>query len=355
MPTPPAPLFFPEALHSPGHWNDLGKTHGLTRKDFEWFSHLELASQTLRSQQTPPMTAEKILLSTGDLKSVPLAGSFVLGLTPDDKGEILYTPYAGIKKFHSRSALTEQLQRQLNNATEDDDLLALMSLSARKTLAASTSIQMTFEAIQGDVFDDQRTVIANHQRMNEQALLNELIQLPTLTSLLDTVLDELLKPSFPGLDQGRTRLNFYSAPDGVGEQNTAPTRHWINSMSLSEAVLSYYRHQRWPTGQFLEFTHPQKKPASADRQHWETAIKTASSKLISLLSRKLKDYWDSAGTDGASRRDFFSRAIGEKARAEFLIKRETNIISPEQSQALHQLIQPTTDTSPTLSRETVRL
>lgn len=356
MPTPPAPLFFPQALHSPGHWNDLGKTHGLTRKDFEWLSHLELASQTLRSQQTPPMSAEKILLNTGGPTSIPLAGSFVLSLTPDDNGEILYTPYAGIKKFHSREALIEQLKRQLNSATEDDDLLAFMSLSERKTLAATANIRVSFQAIEGDVFEDQRTVIANNQRMNEQAMLDELFKLPTLTSLLTTLLDELLQSSFPGLDQSQTRLNFYSvAPAHDDNQESAPPRRWINSMSLSDAVLSYYRHQRWPIGQSHEFSHPEKKPTSTDQLQWETAVKTASSKLISLLSGKLQRYWDDAAADGASRRVFFSRAIREKARAEFLIKREAEIISPEQSQALHSLIQPTASTSSALSLETVRL
>ncbi|EJM00139.1 hypothetical protein PMI18_03238 [Pseudomonas sp. GM102] len=356
MPTPPAPLFFPQALQSPGHWNDLGRTHGLTRKDFEWFSHLELASQTLRSQQTPPMFAEKILLNAQDLASVPLAGSFVLSLTPDDNGEILYTPYVGIQKFHSRAALTEQLKRQLSSVTEDDDLLAFMSLAERKTLAAASDIQVSFQAIEGDVFEDQRTVIANNQRMNEQAMLDELIKLPTLTSLLNTLLDELLQSSFPRLDQSQTRLDFYSvAPAHDDDHDSGPPRSWINSMSLSDAVLSYYRHQRWPIGQLHEFSHPGKNPASTDQQHWETAVKTASSKLLSLLCGKLQNYWDDAAVDGASRRDFFNRAIREKARAEFLIKREADIISPEQSQALHALIQPTAGTASALSLEAVRL
>ncbi|MBK5301185.1 hypothetical protein JFT98_08350 [Erwinia sp. TH29] len=355
MPTPPTPLFFPEALHAPGHWNDLGKIHGLTRKDFEWLSHLELASQTLRLQQTPSMFAEKILLKSDALDPIPLAGSFVLSLTPNDKGEILYTPYAGIKKFDSRAALTEQLNSQLNSVTEDDDLLAFMSLSARKTLAAATSIQVSFQAIEGEIFEDQRTVITEYQRVNEQAMLDELVKLPTLTSLLTTLLDELLQSPFPGLDQSQTRLNFYSVtPADDGNQQSASSR-WINSMSLSDAVLSYYRHQRWPSGQSHEFSHPEKKSTSIDQGHWETAVKTASSKLISLLSGKLQHYWDSAAADGASRRDFFSRAIREKARAEFLIKREADIIDPEQSQALHQLIQLSAGTPSTLSLETVRL
>jgi hypothetical protein len=355
MPTLPDPLFFPEALRAPGLWNDLGKTHGLTHKDFEWLSHVELASQALRLQQTPSMFAEKILLKSDALAPTPLAGSFVLSLTPDDHGEILYTPYAGIKKFDSRAALTEQLNSQLNSVTEDDDLLAFMPLSARKTLAAATSIQVSFQAIEGEIFEDQRTVVTEHQRVNERAMLDELVKLPTLTSLLTTLLDELLQSPFPGLDQSQTRLNFYSViPADDGNPQSASSR-WINSMSLSDAVLSYYRHQRWPSGQSHEFSHPEKESTSTDQGHWETAVKTASSKLISLLCGKLQRYWGDAAADGASRRDFFSRAIREKARAEFLIKREADIISPEQSQALHQLIQPTAGTSSTLSLETVRL
>jgi hypothetical protein len=59
MTTPVTPLFFPEALTMPGLWRELGQTHGLTQKDFEWFSHIELASQALRDEQTPPMLAKK--------------------------------------------------------------------------------------------------------------------------------------------------------------------------------------------------------------------------------------------------------------------------------------------------------
>ena len=62
MSTPVTPLFFPEALSLPGLWRELGQTHGLTQKDFQWFSHIELASQALRDEQTPPMLAKKILL-----------------------------------------------------------------------------------------------------------------------------------------------------------------------------------------------------------------------------------------------------------------------------------------------------
>jgi hypothetical protein len=166
MPASVTPLFFPEALNSPDRWTELGKTHGLTQKDFQWFSHVKLASHALRNQQKQPMLAERILVSTGNL-SLPLAGCFVLSATPDDNGEILYTPYAGIKKFKSRTALSKQIKDQLDSAEEDDDLLVFMSLSARKTLAEASDITVKFETIDGDVFQDQSTVIETSQRGND--------------------------------------------------------------------------------------------------------------------------------------------------------------------------------------------
>jgi hypothetical protein len=343
MSTSPAPLFFPQVFQSPGLWNDLGKIHGLTQKDFEWFSHLQLASQTLRSQQRPPMLAEKILVSAGNLAPTPLAGSFVLSATPDDNGEILYTPYGGIKKFDSRATLSAHLNSQLDSATEDDNLLAFMTLAQRKTLATATSVEVAFAVIEGDVFDDQSAVITHHQQSNHQAMLDELLKLPTLTSLLDTALGEALSPVFAGLDQSQTQVNVYAG------------QRWINSISLSDAVLLHYRHRRWPTGQHLEFSHPQQRPADSDRQHWENAVIAVSGKLAGLLSAQLHSYWNSASADGASRRDFFSRATREMARADLLLKREADIISAQQSQALHQLIEPPTGGARPITLETVRL
>lgn len=265
MPTPVTPLFFPEALTSRGLWKELGKTHGLTQKDFEWFSQIELANQALRDKQTPPMLAKKILLKIQDLEPVALAGSFVLTATPEDNGVILYTPYAGIKKFANRTALTKQLVTQLKAAGEDDDLLAFMALSQRKTVVDAADIELDFRTIDGDVFEDQRDTLSTHQQLNDQALLDELKALPSLTSLLDTLLNQKLAASFPGLDQSQSQVNFYLAttPENADENHAA--RRWVSSLSLSEAVLLHYRHQRWPAGSSPEFSHPKKSPAKTDQ------------------------------------------------------------------------------------------
>jgi hypothetical protein len=353
MPVSPDPLFFPEALQSPGLWAELGNKHGLTRKDFEWFKHIELTNQTLRSQQSPPMLVERILLGTVDQDPQPLAGCFVLSPSADTNGVIVYTPYGGIQKYYSRAALTEQLVQRLSDALEDDHLLAFMSLARRRTLAEASRVHVTYQTIDGDVFEDQSAVIRENLSLNEQAMINELVALPSLTSLLDAVLAELLGPTFPGLDQRQTRADFYASSTTDPDK---PVRRLINSLPLSAVVLAHYRDQQWPAGQHVEFSHPQKKATSTDRQHWLTAVQRASSKLLPLLFQWLESYWEAPSTgDGASRRTLFSRAIREQARAEILLKREAQIISPKQSQALQTLFQESLDTNRRFTLETVRL
>jgi hypothetical protein len=355
MSTPVTPLFFPEALTLPGLWRELGQTHGLARKDFEWFRHIELASQALRDEQTPPMLAKKVLLKVPGQEPMALAGSFLLTATPDDNGVILYTPYAGIQKFASRSVLTEHLAARLKAANEDDELLAFMALAQRKTVVAADDIGLEFQTIEGDVFEDQRTTLSRHQQLNDQALLDELKALPSLTSLLDALLAEQLTASFPGVDQSHTRVNFYLTATAGNEDASHPTGPWVNSLSLSDAVLLHYRHQRWPSGQTHEFSHPKKSPANADQGHWETAVTTVSRKLVSLLIGRLEHYWDAASANGVSRRALFGRAIADQARVQLLLKRETAIITPEQSQDLHALISTASRTNTSMTVETVRL
>lgn len=353
MPVPPDPLFFPEALQSPGRWTELGNIHGLARKDFEWFKHIELTSQTLRSRQSPPMLVERILIGTSDQVPVPLAGCFVLSPSPDTNGAIVYTPYAGIQKFYSRAALTEHLVQKLGDADEDDNLLAFMSLAQRKTLAEATSVQVTYQTIDGDVFEDQGAAIRQNLAVNDQALIDELVALPSLDSLLDTIIADLLANTQPGLDQRQTRADFYLDATVGQTQNTF--ERLSNSLSLKAAVLSHYRNQQWPAGQHVEFSHPQKKASSSDQQHWQAAVLSASSKLLPLLFQRLEAYWEApAAGDGATRRSLFSRALCQQARADILLKREAKIISPDQSRALHTLFQPTATTH-TVTLETVRL
>ncbi|MDT3315150.1 hypothetical protein QZR14_27690 [Pseudomonas sp. rhizo66] len=329
-----SPLLFPDILKFQGEHDDPGRTHGLNSKDFSWLAHVQLATHTLRSEQTPPMLAERILLNADKQLAVPLPGSFVLSAGPDDSGVFLYTPYDGLKKYSDEKALTDALQTRLDNADETDDLLAFLSVSLRKELVEKRGITLTRETIAGDVFDDQSATIRQSQDTCARDLLDELKQLPSLTTLLEKILDELLEAHFAGLQQSRTRVNFY--PDSA--PLAGDIRQWIRSMSLSEALLLHFRRQGWPRGQTAQFSHPARASQEGDQAAWADAIKSASGKLTMLLFRQLEAYWNAAAFEGSPRRLCFSQALKDQMRADLMLKRETEILCASEFDALHSVI-----------------
>jgi hypothetical protein len=355
MSAPLQPLLFPEVFDSPGLWTELGKTHGLSEHEFQWLAHARLSSHTLRSQQTPAMRAERVLLNVGSEISVPLPGAFVLSQTPVNQAHILYTACDGIKKYADRADLKQQFEQRLNDADDQTSLFALLSLPQRKRLLDAEKISVSFTLIEGDVFDENTEAIKQGQLLNAQAMRTELEKLPTLTHLLENILDELLKPHFGKLQQSRTRVGFYTLDGATGSDHAALDRHWLESMSLSDAVLLHYRHQQWPTAALREFTHPDRTATQDDQLQWEDAVKSASGKLSALLFQQMERYWDAPSSDGAARRTFFAEVLEDQARAEWMIKRETGILDAPQFNALHQLIRPGKDGSIRPLTETVRL
>lgn len=336
--TTAAPLLFPEILNSPGLWKDLGKTHDLSEKDFNWLAHIDLATNTLRSEQTPPLLAERILIEVGSGEPVELAGAFILSATPDEKAHLLYTPYDGLTKHDNRAALETALKKRLEDANEDDDLLAFLAFSQRRRVVDAAAITLTLETIEGDVFEAQTAALTQAQRLNAQAMTDELKQLPSLNELLERALDKLLLPTFGILAQRNTRVSFYTSAQTDSDPQPPRARYWLDAMSLSDAVLRFYRHPYWPADQQHEFSNPGRTPLDADQAAWEKAVATAASKLPALLFEQLEAYWDTASADGANRRTFFAEALASQARTDLLLKRESQIITASQFDTVHQIV-----------------
>jgi len=335
MSEPVTPLLFPETFNSPGLWKELGKAHGLAEKDFRWLAHLKLTTDTLRRQQTPAMITEQILLNVDKQAPIRLPGSFVIRSTPDDNGEILYTPYDGLKKYATRDALRTQLQERLNSSDEQTSLFAFLAFSQRKLLRDGGKITLSFATISGDVFEDQADSIKQGQTLNAQALHEELKRLPVLKQMLEGALGHLLREHFGNLSQSQTRVRF-SAPSS--EQVTTADRDWPDTLTLSEAVLFHYRHQGWPSGRTREFSHPGRNTVAGDQAQWEDAIRAASGKLPALLFRQLQDFWEAPSAEGSSRITLFGQFLEDQGRAEFMLKRESGILDAAQFDTLHQLI-----------------
>ncbi|MHA3739120.1 dermonecrotic toxin domain-containing protein [Pseudomonas sp. Eth.TT006] len=341
MSAPVTPLLFPQVLNAPGMWRSLGQSHGLSIKDFDWLAHVQLATDSLRREQTPPMLAHRVRLHSEGAPPMILAGCFILSSTPEDRAFLLYSPFDGLRKFATLAGLTRHLEQHLNTADEDDRLLALLAIVPRKLLVEKRGISVSFELIEGDVFDDQKAAIEHCRQINAQGMIEELLRLPELDRLLEDILKDQLSTTMPGVDQSQTRVSFYAAASSGHEPaQTRGTGRLLDTLPLGLAVLLHYRHSGWPGVQTPVYSHPHKPVLAADHEHWEAAVSSVCGKLPALLSRRLQAYWSAPSADGNARKDFFTRMLREQARADILLKREGEVIDTDKCDNLMAWIEP---------------
>ncbi|CDF95546.1 MULTISPECIES: dermonecrotic toxin domain-containing protein [unclassified Pseudomonas] len=351
MPRENTPLLFPDVLDA-NRLDELSATHGLTQTDLQWLRHAALPNHTLRVAQTPSMSAETILLQAEGQPPISLAGCFALTTLPDagtssPKPAFLYTPQGGIEKFDSPQALETRIDQMLATPVERDGLFQLLSISQRAELNTSTVISQARRPLHGDVFKTQIESIEHAQSLNALTMVNELIKLPSLTSMLDHVLKEVLA----NLDHQQTRVAI-TADAGLGD----PTMGKVtNDLSLSEAVLVYFHHQGRPARHDVDFIHPEITVSTHNAQQWESLLRVTAKNLIPKLIDCIKAYWDATGPFHTSRRELLSRVLSDALRATVLSKREQRQLTDAQSQELLRLFGPSRQDETPLFIETVRL
>lgn len=327
MTEPSLPLFFPEALQDLQVLTPRLRALAFSLADLQWLRTVELASHAQRSAQTPPMTVENILLNLPGRDPAPLAGSFMMYPAADGAEAVLYTPYGGLVKFDDRQALLSTLQSQLKAATTRSELSAFMAISRRSALKDDSALQLSGEVIDGLVFETQADLLRQNQRANAEELLGQLEQLPTLTTMLEQFANQALRQAMPGVEQADTRVSYGNGSSLLPDE------------PFTAAVLRDYLHQPWKMPPARRFSHPHRPPASDDASNqgaWEQALKQLSSTLLATLAEELQGYWKTAAGYGMDRRQLFAQLMSDKTRTDLLLKRQSEIISPEQSLALSE-------------------
>lgn len=345
----PLPLFFPEALQDIKVLSPRLRALGFTLADLAWLRNVELGTHAQRVAQTPPMTVENIMLKVGDTDAQPLVGSFMLHPTPGDHQAVLYTPYGGLRTFADRQTLLQTLSKTLKDATARVDVLRFLPIARREALSKDAPLTLTGQVIDGLVFDNQAEALKQSHRDNISTMRDQLNRLPTLTAMLNQLLNNELRSRFPGMDQSVTRVHYSPETAAVATSQTSTARSPLDPETLSDALLRLYLHQTWPSVQVRQFSNPQQASSTQNpvhQQQWEQALQKISGDLPAMLEGLLQTYWATDVSPAVSRRQFFSRALGDKARMDLLLKRQNAIISPEQSQTITALLDHPNSSSP---------
>lgn len=337
------PYFFPEFLKPQGKASPTARerTLGLTAKDREWLYNLYLATDESRQdtrRHDHPMRVEKVLINISSKPPIPLAGAFAISPTPDDAKALLYTPDNGIQVYDSHAELLSELTEQLEDPQQSAPLLNYLSTDQRNSLGADTPMVLTTQIIEGDVMPEQGRMLQACQLDNVKAMLGHLQKTPTLPDMLDTLLSIMGRQQFKHLDLRDTRVNVFT------REAEQATPRWVNVLTLSEALLQFYVRHGWPKGQTREYSNPKHDTTDLtsaereeDRQRWEALIEQSSSIFSKLLESLLQTYWNEDIDSGTSRVDFFAQVMAQKFRLDVLLKRQSDIITADESDALQAL------------------
>ena len=317
---------------------------GFTLRDLDWLHRLYYATDAIRQAQTAggyPMKVETLLVNLSGKTAIPLAGAFMMSPTPDDAKAVLYTPYGGLELFESNTILINALEDRLTQLGQRTELLQFVSIGEREALPTAARLSVTTAVIQGGVMEEQRQAILAGQQKNVIAMLDELRKLPSLTEMLDTLLNIMARAFFPGLNQRYTRVNSFK------RVAAAEDAHWIASEPLREALLRFYTLQAWPTDQTHTFfnvgrdtTRFTSEQHAQDQQHWDSVVEQTGGILSKLLNSLLQTYWNEDANAGQSRVHFFSRVMSDKFRADLLFKHQDWIVTTDESQKLRAIFLP---------------
>jgi hypothetical protein len=349
---PSAPYFFDEAerassARQPG---DREKALNFTLDDLKWLKNVYLATEVARIAQKDPMHVYLLLLNRPGTPDIPLAGTFAMS-RPDDGEVTLYTPWKGLVKFADMDDLKSKLKEWLASNPGKRELLRFLTIDQRRALSATAAADISTTEIPGAVFQDQQVRLERNQEQNIQTMMDQLLNLPTLQSMLDGTLKNVLHKPFPALDQRLTRLkSFVSTPSAFDEREP---RHTITSLSLNDALLHFYLTNQWPAGDSRLFAHPGHGLSSdADNLAWESAVKEIAHSFTPHLHSQLDVFWNTAMSNGLSRRAFFSEGLRDTFHHKLLLQRQEGTLTTQEYLQLMNLSLAPTDA---LSIEKVRV
>lgn len=338
MVTDNPPYFFSETQTDRTQLSKRQRARNFTLKDLDWFDTVYLATDALRQAQTAPMHVQTLQLKVPGQQAIELAGAFVMSPAPEG-GVILYTPVRGLEKLQSHEALKTQLGTWLKGSSQRQGLLDYLSISQQQILTPTANLTITAHTVGGAVFEAQHTTLANNLLDNARLLREELLKLPSFTSLLDDYICTQLAQSFAGGDQHRIQVQTYviDTSSESGDVDRPALRH-TTTRTLSETILRYFVDNGWPEGETRRYVDPQQPAQEVDDQlRWEVSVQGLARGLKAHMKQQPKTFWTQPASTGASRLQLFAHAMANAFFTVALDQQQQTAITVDQRLQLQAL------------------
>ncbi|WP_411566566.1 hypothetical protein ACLIN3_11325 [Pseudomonas orientalis] len=344
MVTDNPPYFFSETQTDRTQLSKRQRARNFTLKDLDWFDAVYLATDALRRAQTVPMHVQTLRLNVPGQQAIELAGAFVMSPAPEG-GVVLYTPVRGLEKLPSHEALTTQLGASLKDSSQRQGLLDYLSISQQHVLTPTANPTITAHTLGGAVFEAQQTTLASNLLDNARLMREELLKLPSFTSLLDEYISTQLAQSFAGVDQHRIQVQTYVI-DSSSESGNAdrPTLRHTTTRTLSETILRYFVNNGWPEGETRRYVDPQRAPGNQqpaqeadDQLRWEVSVQGLARGLKAHMKQQPRTFWAQPASTGVSRLQLFTQAMANAFFTVVLDQQQQTAITVDQRLQLQAL------------------
>ncbi|QOY72764.1 DUF6543 domain-containing protein [Pseudomonas sp. OST1909] len=338
MSTDTPPYFFSETQTDRTQLSERQRTRNFTLKDLDWFDSVYLATDALRRAHKAPMHVQTLQLNVLGQPAIELAGAFVMSPAPEG-GVVLYTPARGLEKLESHEILKTQMKSWLKDSSQRQALLDYLSISQQVTLTPTAALTITAHTVAGAVFEAQHTTLSNNLLENARLMREELLKLPSFTSLLDEYISSKLAQSFTDVDQRQIQVQSYviDASSESGNSDSPTSRH-TTTRSLSETVLRYFVANSWPAGETRHYYNPQQPTQDADDQlRWDVSVQGLARGLKAYMKQQPKAFWALPAAAGSSRLQLFTNAMANAFFTVALEQQQQTTITVEQRLQLQAL------------------
>ncbi len=338
------PYFFSETQADRTQLSQRQSTRNFTLKDLDWLDSVYLATDALRRAHTAPMHVQTLQVNVPGQPAVELAGAFVMGPAPEG-GVFLYSPARGLEKLESHETLKTQLGTWFKDPVQRQALLDYLSISQQATLKSTAVMTFTLQPVAGAVFEAQQNTLSNNLLDNARLMREELLKLPSFTSLLDDYICAELAQSFAGVDLRQIQVQSYvvGTSSQSGDTDTSTPRH-IATRSLSDTVLRYFVANGWPTGETRRYDNPQRTPVSQsstqeadDQLRWEVSVQGLAQGLKTHMKQRPKAFWALPASTGLSRLQLFTHAMANAFLTVLLDRQQQSTITVDQRLQLQAL------------------